>query len=248
MQSIFSLRLIFVLREFRYTCTILLQFSLIFKERKSTSQNLLEKHAQLCHDVLMIMAQVAAKAKSLKLDDACWDVLLRVVVGVCHELLQKKASTSSLGSLLEKQLFRVLLDIWLRSKTSDKQHWEIFKKLSKKWIHRSWLKHWKIALRALSLHLFRILCGNSTTGENLQIQWSNTSGSTTAVAMTDKVLLLSFFPDMLSPSNVFLQVAIFSWYQMLHLIGQPSDFEDAKSMDVAIGLIAEIATNFLFLA
>jgi hypothetical protein len=65
-----------------------------------------------------------------------WEALLKVMLAITVELLEGRVDGPSIGNELGDHVVRVLLDLWLRSKTKEKSLWRVFAELCKGWKHR----------------------------------------------------------------------------------------------------------------
>ena len=216
--------------EDEFLCSMFSHMSQLFTTRQYHSSSLFDRHVEAAHTALDMFAQVA-RILAPRMSKATWRVLLRVLITIGQELLPGAVDRDSLGNAVEHRYLRVLFDAWLRSYTVDDSLWNLFATCCRSWLHRRWFSHyWFTACKALSKQVVRCMYAGeekspSEGKEPVTIRWRDS--------------YVSYF------SSEGLTQIVYSWHQMMSLIGKPSQINDPDTYFHTCAAIAELVDLFL---
>lgn len=181
-----------------YQREILCHFSLLFVERQTYPQGGLQKHVDLCKATLL-----AIRALALRSDLAreTWNTLLKVLLLIAKPLLSPITSRE-LATQLSPLLFRVLLEVWVRSNTREQSLWLELQDCFAMWTHHIWLvRHWGAVVLGLTQRVISFMY--SYGSQKVKIQFSSQNPA-----------------SHIEPLELDLQIeqVVYLWYQLLSIM------------------------------
>ena len=151
-----------------YQREILCHFSLLFVERQTYPQGGLQKHADLCKAALITMRALALRGDLAR---ETWNTLLKVLLLVAKPLLSPITSRE-LAHQLSPLLFRVLLEVWVRSNTREQSLWLELQDCFAMWTHHIWLvRHWGAVVLGLTQRVISFMYNFGS--QKVKIQFSS---------------------------------------------------------------------------
>lgn len=165
---------------------------MLFQPKTYSSSDQYMRHIDLCRTILKILL-TASRVLEAEFLEETWTVLLKVVLGVTDYLLKdvntppilsldSSATPASstgimnnadLGDALCDQLLRVLVELWLRSKTANSDLWRILRLCLAHWIQLrvDVAHHWCFISLALTLRLTRCCYGLQAAPDHIAINY-----------------------------------------------------------------------------
>lgn len=107
---------------------ILDHITLLFDDRRESDEKDIEVHLNLCRRALDMFATLG-RERGAQLSRTTWDRFLRLMLGLADNLLH--GSRSILAPGLSAQLYRVLIELFLRSLRVIKDSGDLWRLLSK---------------------------------------------------------------------------------------------------------------------
>lgn len=201
---------------------ILEHYSLLFEPRASSKSDV-EKHAKLCSQVLDILAMVGRQIGG-RLSVETWEIFLKLLIAITDSVLRVDAQGSQepLQRKLCSQLFKVLFELWLLSRTRNPELWDALKQRVAGWTqHMSLILTWKVTCFALTKRTAGILYGPA-------------EGTDSVIIKIDE-----------SVQNIQLEdeYVFYSWHRMLNIIGNPNESINHPAIFLAFMNGVEILVN-----
>ncbi|KAL6079278.1 Rap-GAP domain-containing protein, variant 2 [Balamuthia mandrillaris] len=189
-------------------------------------QSFVRQHALLCRKVLKILLELSLRQP--KMDEQTWDHLLKIVLGITHNLL-RLPDTDPLSVELCPPLLKVLFELVLRSQTRDVSFWKSLQELLRHWRHRSaTITHWSAVLAGITSRVIAILYG-STVGANYVVIPSFNDEATSSLSLADDFVY-------------------YAWYHFLNLLGDIEGIQSANNHLEALQGIGTVTDLFLNLS
>eukprot|EP00762_Andalucia_godoyi_P004164 ANDGO_06351.mRNA.1 putative Rho GTPase-activating protein CG5521 len=192
-------------------------FSLMF-ETRGCSGPVLERHVQLCTQILDLFIWIGRERPRMLTADS-WQVLLHVVLGVTDATLRAHKGVHE----LIPQLFRVLLELWMRSGLQTIGIWEKLRSFYTQYCdHTVPVAQWVAVCNHLNRRVIRVLYGPYAFDERLFPAGNS-----------------SMDVDMYDDDTI-----IFLWNRLLQILGNPSKIRNADVFLQAISGIASMCDVF----
>ena len=122
---------------------------------------------------------------------------------------------------------RVLLELWMLSKTENVELWATLEKLTVNWMKVPVIGHWQALSLSLSNRVFSAIYGSQYGTTNLSIEWF----------MDDKLVPASFEMD--------ARYAFYAWQKILHVLPNPCTITDPDVFQAAFFTIDLLVQNYL---
>ena len=182
--------------------------SLLFEDRGGKDASSIEQHISLCQRVLDLYLAVG-RVRGSELDAYTWERLLRLMIGISDSVLHPK-SRSVIGSKIASRLFRITIELFLRSLTitgpSGGGPWNVLLAFSRRWVHsRAVVEQWNAVTFALTekimLNLYHHDSVDRKERQVLSIHWAD--GYKTKLSLQETSIS-------------------YAWYTILQIIGNPA--------------------------
>eukprot|EP01135_Chromosphaera_perkinsii_P004404 Nk52_evm7s280 gene=Nk52_evmTU7s280 len=225
----------------KYYRTIFGHYSLLFVPRKDVRNvtNGVGKHVELCRRTLQIIQSVA-RGCAHDFSSKTWEVLLKILLGICDSLLSRPCATEDMADQLCPELLNVLFDLWLHSSMKsfpNSTMWDALKTLCSHWRHRMPLiEQWNTTTLALTERVLRTLYGENVGKDVIVVAdliGDSTKGNKNSSFAAEGGIQM--------PSDCAMQC----WNRMLHIVGNPNKINDPKIYLVAMKGVAKLADTFL---
>lgn len=202
-----------------FTSRMLRHISMVFRPRTGA----IDRHIQIGRKALDVYVQVAKEAGPLFSTDT-WAEFLKLYLAVADSLMSQPVESVPLADRLQGHVLRVLFEIWFLSRTQDREHWSILKRLVGNWRHRlSIITAWTSVLYGLVQRVLGITYGESVGSPNVSF------------TVGDVAVQLDLDNDH----------ALYLMYETLHLLGDLEGLGDPGNYNEAIRGLGFLTTSLI---
>jgi len=161
-----------------------------------------------------------------RFDTATWEVLMKIMLSITDYLLKDpNDDPNQLGSKLCPLLLKVLFQIWLRSQSFNDELWKALEKLIYNWRHRMpTIPQWNSVCLGITNRVIRLLYGPNEGTEEL---------------------IISEYDDSKTTYTMGKEFIYYSWYRMLHLLGDLESIQLPNNYLEAMRGVSTITDCFL---
>lgn len=207
----------------------------LFEDRTSASaSNYVDEHVELCRCALGILLRLG-RVRGSELTVHTWERLLRLLIGITDNLLH--GSKSVLAPRICSEIYRVTIELFIRSLTKCGQMgdlWKILTKFSKRWVHRHQvLDQWNSIILALTKRMMQSLyTPNSAAAKEkvFKVTWADQYISNFEYVVPRANWLNSLNIYCRLPGTMMSYV----WYRMVNVLGHPNHMNDPEVHALAI--------------
>eukprot|EP01133_Synstelium_polycarpum_P003509 gene3509-4009_t len=202
---------------------ILEQLTLVLQPRPLATREAAETHIILCQKVLQLNLDIA-RALSRNFSTATFEHWVTLLLAATDCALNTATRTDELlARSICPLLLKVLIEIWLTSRTRSPVLWAAFQKYAGGWLHHM-----------PAIHTWSLTCGAVTTLLVSHLYGDVPLPNTVSLALEDGVSV-----------EIERDYLVFAWHRLLHLVGNPNTIKSPTIFAAAMGGVVQLVNAFV---